>query len=387
MEAVRSLTKPGVPPYHVEYQIRHTPLKGSVGLTRREFDAMLSKATVQMSTSNPGSYTYKFTSLGDSLYDTQNAKFAPLIVEQRVNAKPTATFAKPGQSFKYCLSDADLGQDDTIRIVLTGAAPFDVEFEIKHQSGTIPETFRIPAINANTYSIQIPRSHLRLGTQHIRIRSVRDARGCFLKTEPVSVGPSVQVTLYEAPSIFPLETKTDYCVGERIAYSLSGTPPFEVWYTFDKTARKAKETTTNFRRLAEQPGSYVITGVSDKASSCRAAVNITREIHPLPAVRISQGKVAKVDIHEGGEVELQFEFFGTPPFEFTYTRSSNEKKGQRSQVLETRHEVSEKHKMSVRTGMEGTYEVVAIKDRWCSYSTGSGRGDGKGKEGQKLLQF
>jgi nucleoporin POM152 len=347
---------------------------------------MLGKATVQMHTSKPGLYTYKFTSLGDSLYDNKISKFQPLVLEQRVNAKPTATFAKPGQSFKYCLSDADSVQDDSIPIVLTGAAPFDVEFEIKHQSGTLPETFRIPSITSHTYNIQIPRSHLRLGTQHIRIRSVRDARGCHLKAEPITAGPSVQVTLYEAPSIYPLSAKTDYCVGERIAYSLSGTPPFEVWYTFAGTSRKAKEPTTNFRRLAEQAGSYTITGLSDKGSSCKAAVNISRTIHPLPAVRISQGKVAKVDIHEGGEVELQFEFFGTPPFEFTYTRSSNEKRGVKSQILETRHEISEGHKMSVRTSLEGTYEVVAIKDRWCAYSARGDGGKGRG-EGQKLLQF
>jgi nucleoporin POM152 len=359
---------------------------------------MFGKATVQMHTSSPGLYSYRFTSLGDSLYDTQKAKFQPLVVEQRVNAKPTATFTKPGQSFKYCLADADSTEDDKIPITLTGAAPFDVEIEVKHQSGTVPEVFRIPSIQSHAYDIQVPRSHLRLGTQHIRIRSVRDARGCQLKAEPSiatasNPGLAVTVTLHEAPSIFPLETKADYCVGERIAYSLSGTPPFEVWYTFAGTARKAKETTTNFRRLAEAPGDYAITGVSDRASSCRAAVNITRAIHPLPAVRISQGRVAQVDIHEGGEVALQFEFFGTPPFEFTYTRSSNEKRGQRSQVLETRHAVSQGHGLSVRTSLEGTYEVVAVKDRWCSYSAraadgarGKG-GGGREGEGQKLLRF
>jgi nucleoporin POM152 len=37
----------------------------------------------------------------------------------------------------------------------------------------------------------------------------------------------------------------------------------------------------------------------------------------MPSVRISQGQVSVVDIHEGGEAELSFEFWGTPPFEFT----------------------------------------------------------------------
>jgi nucleoporin POM152 len=34
-------------------------------------------------------------------------------------------------------------------------------------------------------------------------------------------------------------------------------------------------------------------------------------------VKISQGRTSVVDIHEGGEAEILFEFWGTPPFEFT----------------------------------------------------------------------
>jgi nucleoporin POM152 len=76
-----------------------------------------------------------------------------------------------------------------------------------------------------------------------------------------------------------------------------------------------------------------------------------------------------VDIHEGNEVDISFEFWGTPPFEFTYTRSSNAKKGQKSVVLETRHDVSHEYSKVVKASQEGTYEVVAIKDKFCSFST------------------
>jgi nucleoporin POM152 len=41
-------------------------------------------------------------------------------------------------------------------------------------------------------------------------------------------------------------------------------------------------------------------------------------IHPMPSVRINKGRESVVDIHEGGEAQLSFEFGGTPPFEFTY---------------------------------------------------------------------
>ncbi|KLU92582.1 hypothetical protein MAPG_11527 [Magnaporthiopsis poae ATCC 64411] len=106
----------------------------------------------------------------------------------------------------------------------------------------------------------------------------------------------------------------------------------------------------------------------------------------MPSVRISRGRNVRVDIHEGGEVDILFEFGGTPPFEFTYTRSTNEKRGQRPQILETRHDVSHEHSKVVRASQEGTYEVVAIKDRYCSFSTQQ-IGSSKDGAAKKLLQF
>lgn len=351
-------------------------------MSRKSFDAVLSKASIQMDTAKAGLYTYKFSALADNLYN-DDKKFTPLVLEQTVNAKPSATFDKPGLSFKYCKSEQE--NEETIPITLTGVPPFYVEIEIKHQSGSAPETYRIPSIDTHKYGMKIPREHLRLGTQHVRIRQVRDARGCQRISE--LGGPSVQLQLFDAPAIYPLETRTDYCVGERIAYTLSGTPPFEVWYTFDGVRRRAKSTTTTFRRVAEAPGEFSITSISDKASECQAAVGLTKTIHPLPSVRISKGRNVRVDIHEGGEVEILFEFWGTPPFEFTYTRSTNAKKGQKSQVLETRHDTSYEHSKVIRASQEGTYEVVAIKDYYCAFSTLQVEGGGSKDKGQKLLQY
>ena len=359
----RLLTHAGSGPYHVQYEVKHKPTSGSASVARKDFDAALSKAAISMDTSKAGDYTYKFNGLADNLYNIDKS-FHALTVQQHVNARPSASFAKPGQSFKFCAEEQE--HEDTIPIKLTGQAPFSIEIEVKHQAGSVPETYSITAIGTNSYGMQIPREHLRLGSQQIRIRRVRDARGCQQKYELNN--PSVNIQLYDAPSIYPLESREDYCVGERIAYTLSGTPPFDISYDFNGRWN-AKSQTTNFRRVAETPGEFIITSVSDKASECRAAVHLPKTIHPLPSVQISQGRQSRVDIHEGGEVDIQFDFWGTPPFEFTYTRSSNAKKGQRSVVLETRHDVSYDSRKVVKASQEGTYEVVAIKDRYCSFST------------------
>ncbi|KAK0648810.1 hypothetical protein B0T16DRAFT_371410 [Cercophora newfieldiana] len=371
----------GAPPYHVKYEVRHQPIKGSgsSSIGKKELDAASGKASISSDTAKAGTYTYKFTSLSDNLYDNAQS-FKPLIVQQKVNRKPSASFVKPGQTFKFC--KADQAEGDGIPITLSGIPPFSLEVEIKHHSSAAPEIYRTPLINSNSYEIKIPKHLLRLGTQHVRIRDVKDGGGCHSITGFGSA--SVQVQLYEAPTIYPLDSRTDYCVGERIAYTLSGTPPFEVWYTFDGTERKAKSPTTNFRRIAESPGVFSITTVSDKASECRAPVNIVKTIHPMPAVRISKGRNVQIDIHEGSEVEIQFEFWGTPPFEFTYTRSTNAKKGAKSHVLETRHDVSHEHTKTVWASQEGTYEVVAIKDKYCAFSTQAAETKEKG---QKLLTY
>ncbi|KAI1363525.1 hypothetical protein F5Y08DRAFT_340596 [Xylaria arbuscula] len=369
----------GSPPYHVQYEVRAKPRTGSVSVARKDFDAVLSKASVQMDTAKAGVYSYTFSALSDNLYNNDKRQPAPLTLEHTVHPKPMASFVKPGTTFKACMADEI---DQPIPIKLEGQAPFFLELEIKHQSGTFPEIHTVADIRSNNYDVHLPRQKLKLGAQQVRIRKVRDDRGCQYEVEVG--GPVVHIHLYDSPAIYPLEQRMDYCVGERIGYTLSGTPPFEINYQFGGKNMRAKSQTTNFRRVAESPGEFTITSIRDKASECRATVDLTRVIHPMPAVRLSKGRVVQVDIHEGSEVELLFDFEGTPPFEFTYTRSTNAKKGQKSQIIETKHEVSEGYNRVIMASLEGTYQVVAIKDKYCAYSTGQVEGS---ETGQKKLTY
>ncbi|CAL3971721.1 unnamed protein product [Diplocarpon coronariae] len=369
----------GSPPYNVKYQVRHTPDQGSASINNKDFEAALGLATISMDTSKAGTYEYTFSELSDALYDHDAKKYSPLVLEQKVNRKPSARFIKPGQSYKYCKEE--LAGDEVIPIKLEGVPPFSLEVDIKHQKNARPETVKVANIESNHYDFRIPHRFLSLGTHQVSVRKVRDSRGCQQKTE---IGaPHVQVQVYDVPTVVPSDTRTDYCVGERISYTLSGSAPFEIFYTFEGVSRKAKSQATVFRRIAEKPGNFTITGISDKASECKASTKITKIIHEMPSVKISKGRQVEVDIHEGGEVEILFEFWGTPPFEFTYTRSTNARRGHKSEVLETRHEVSNEHSKSIPSSQEGTYEVVAIKDKFCSFSTQHADIQGK----QKLLQY
>ena len=382
-DAVDMLFK-GLPPYKVQYLQTVKPVSGTKSPKTKDLRAALNVASLRMDTAQAGDYTYSFQQLGDSNYDHAGAHFAPLTVKQQVFARPTAAFKSPGKTYSFCSSESE--GEEVIPVQLTGKAPFTLEVELKHIGSMKPETFMLRDVKSHSTTIKIPRNKLHAGKSSVALRRVSDANSCSRTLD--SATPRVQISVHDAPVITALESAMDNCVGDRLNFALSGTAPFSVFYTFEGVERKATSQTTTFRRLAEKPGTFTITGVQDSASSCRSSTNLEKRIHGMPSVRVSKGKDSYVDIHEGGEAEILFEFGGSPPFEFTYTRSSNtDKKGKSSRgvVLDMRSEISDEHSMRIAAHEEGTYEVVAIKDRYCAYSRpGVKVGE---KSGQKKLGY
>jgi len=350
----------------VNYVQHVKPDHGAVTPKNKELRAAVGVASLRMDTSQPGLYEYKFAKLGDANYEDNRKHFTPLSVQQKVNSRPSAAFATPGKTYGFCSVESE--GEEVIPVKLVGQPPFELEVEIKHHSTNKPEQAHYNNINSNTHDIRIPHSRLHLGKSTVSLRRVSDARGCTRSLD--STTPRVQISVHDAPTITALETKTDYCVGDRLNFAISGVAPFQVFYTFEGVAQKATVSSGNtFRRLAEKPGTFVITGLQDSASACRALTNITKHIHGMPSVRVSRGKDSYVDIHEGGEAEILFEFGGQPPFEFTYTRSSNtDKSGKKGVVLDMRSDDSQEHSKRIFASEEGTYEVVSIKDAHCAYS-------------------
>ncbi len=373
----------GAAPFQANY-VQHVKLeqKASIADQNKEIKAVSNMASVRLDTRMAGTYDYRFTQLKDSNYDFSPAHFTPITVQQKVNARPSAAFTSPNKNYKFCSVESD--GEEVVPITLHGAPPFDIEIEIKHQSAA-PETVSLTGITSTIYNLRIPHSRLHVGRSAIHLRRVSDSRGCIRSLD--STTPSVKISVHDAPSITELDARSDFCVGDRINFALSGTAPFNIFYTFEGATRKAVVESTTFRRLAEKPGTFVVTGVQDSASGCKSATSITKHIHGLPSVRVSDGRDSYIDIHEGGSTEIQFDFGGVPPFEFSYTRSSNTDKNGRKKgvVLDLHSEVSEGHTMRVRAHEEGTYEVVSIKDRYCSYSKPGVRVGGEG--GQKRLTY
>lgn len=312
----------GSPPFSFKYMHSFTPVKGQSGVSYKDGTFAGNTAQINLDSSKAGENTYFFNYVGDKHYPSNPES---LKVVQEVYAPPSAKFAQAGRTYGYCKDDPSLtpgldAEAEQIQISLTGTPPFSVEIAITHHGvSTRPEIIRQKDIRTNTYSWPLSRASLDLGTHAISIRSVKDGRGCetILDTDP----SSVRVHVTSPPTIIPMESQDHYCVGEHVSFSLSGQAPFDIFYTFQGRERKARVSSgTEFRRLAESPGEFVITGISDSAmgnSKCRARKDIRKFIHAYPTVEIGRGKTVVSDIHEGGEVDIEFRFTGTPPFEFT----------------------------------------------------------------------
>ena len=373
------LNRLGTPPFDVKYQEHYWPPKGSKSVRTKDFKAALGIASVRMDGSQAGKVEYKFSEVADHNYGSAKKDSNSLVVEQEVYPRPTAQFDAPGKTYSYCSRDES--DEGVIPVTFTGIPPFYLEVEIKHHGAAPAQVLNVPNINSFKHNLKIPQSHLNLGHSNIAVRKVRDARGCQRK--PDARSPRVQISVHDAPFITPMETKSEYCVGERLSFSLAGSGPFTVFYTFEGVPRRATSTGTIFRRLAEKPGAFVITAVQDSASECKATVSIAKTIHGMPTVRLSGGRDAVLDIRAGGVADLLFEFGGDPPFKFTYTRSANARKGRRAEVLETRTEETSERSVRVGATEEGTYEVVSISDAHCTFTK---PGSEKLRAGQKLLQ-
>ena len=305
----------GNAPYEFQYDRRFKSDRGSQSTMTKKLTSGFDTASVKMETAEPGVYTYRITKLGDASYGHDSRAFSPVNFQQRVFPQPEAFFAESGKTYRYC-KDANEGAEH-IPITLNGAPPFQLELEIKHHANAKPERINLPNVDTTRYNLRVPSRVLALGSHSVSIRKVQDSRGCQRVTDLSA--SQVQVSVSDVPGISPLEEDNDFCVGDRITFALLGTPPFNVFYTFQGRERKAKVSSTDFRRIAEQPGQFLITGVSDARStdSCKGKVDILKTIHELPSVRVSKGRTAITDIHEGGEADILFEFGGTPPFHFT----------------------------------------------------------------------
>lgn len=361
----------GAPPFSITYERSYLGHKGvEEDKKSLEISAALSMISIKARTSPAGTHRYTFRGVADARYDTTAASNSAdhIVVEQFVNSRPSAKFAEPEKTYNYC-SDIELSEQDVdaIPVTFTGKAPFSVRYQIKHQVTAATEFLTDVEIPAHSWKLQVPKHMLTLGNHIVSIVEVKDAKGCskqFKDNKSI-----IHIAVSERPSILPMSSHKNFCVGDRISYALQGVPPFKVEYDFNGAHKRATVNGATFSRIAERPGNFSIYALSDSASRCQVSVNdLSSVIYDIPSVRVSEGKTIIESIHEGDQAEIIFHLYGTPPFALTYTRSEIGK-GRKNKVLET-HSVSGiwDDKYIIHSSVAGTFKATELHDAHCRVS-------------------
>lgn len=344
---------------------------------KQKFGVATKFASIKLQNSKAGTYRYTFTGVSDGIYSQNDLKrfdFKEFAVKQTVNPLPLAGFVDRGKDYKICVNtDPEDHTVDPIALTFTGKAPFSVELTVHHEATGKYEKVSLEGIKEKKHFLRDVYQGLGLGKHTVTLNSVSDANGCGRKINKAD--ERVQISVSDVPSVAEINSKTDYCVGERIKFNLNGVAPFEVTYEFN--GQKQRTTTSSqFSRLAAQPGNLTLLSLSDSSSSCQVnlAKNNVKHVHEIPSVEVTEGETIIQDLNGGDQAEIIFHFKGTPPFSFIYTRSECVSHGRRGtprcKVVET-IPVKNINEMSysILTSLQGTYQATAVEDKWCSYNS------------------
>lgn len=361
------------------------------------FTSALNTTNLELSTALPGWHTYILNTVGDAVYPPSRLQEfsteSPRRLEQMVFPLPSAAFASTASKHNrpsLCVGDG-LDRLQSLPVLkLQGQAPFTVMFEVVSTSsssaaasGTAAYRFTRSGIKGNEYKLDLHKDEFAFtskGLWSIRVVQVTDANKCQSALVQESRRPgqddkAMTIEVAETADITAASTREDYCIGERVEFSLQGSPPWTVSYEFNGKTAQAAVSKPDFSRVAEKPGVLTIKSVAHQQNQCRRDINpqfsqdMVKTIHDLPTVRISEGNHFVEDLREGNQAEIIFTFKGVPPFSFTYQRSEPVDTHAKPKVLET-NTVSGilEDRYSIWAAVEGTWSVTWLQDRWCQVS-------------------
>ncbi|CCH46065.1 Titin [Wickerhamomyces ciferrii] len=368
----------GAPPFVVDY----TAIDPNGYRSSKSISVATRFASIRLPNDKGGEFKYIINGIYDAIYSKSDlAKIRynidPITVSQSVISSPSGEFKDKRKSYRTCTTNLlDHSLLEPIKLNLNGNAPYTITFEIYHESSSKSDFLTLKDIKTPMDLKDLYRG-LKLGNHIVNIVKIIDADGCI--QEDFAESNYISISITDTPKISQLDSSVNYCVGDHIGYQLIGTPPFTVVYSFNGLDLKSVERSSQFSRLASEPGTIGISSLQDSSSNC--VVNftlpenkdlsdkLTINVRPIPSVEVSEGDIIVQDIHEGDQAEVIFSFEGTPPFALTYVRYEEVevKRGRRrSQVVET-HTVNGIYAFEYRvlTSLQGTYEAIEVSDAFC----------------------
>lgn len=344
----------GKAPFKVLYTHSIQPLENAENKAEiKEFTEVVDTFYLKllMDTSKPGIHTFKFLGLSDGNYKTVVKLDRPLIVKQKVNPAPSAAFIEPEQKVFHCSSKN--APPYVLKLKLIGKAPFNITLEQKRDSQHVRNiemnNIGLADLTKNkdgsmtwtpeTKSINI------MGKHEFILQSLSDQSGCKTTFDGSEVSTFLEIADQARISTF---NPPDLCIGDLLSYTLQGTPPFTIGYTWKGVAQT--EITVADPMLsfwAGAAGTLTITKVCNSADCCDDSVSsdltLISRVHELPKAVVGDGDDSFDDIKEGDESSFSIDFEGVPPFSFTYTRSRSGGSSALKEELFTVSDIKSKH--------------------------------------------
>lgn len=384
----------GKPPFVVSYLINYP--HGKTKSSSMVIDS--NDVSIPLTLKRKGVYEHVFTAVYDSRYTEDRLRRIDYkdsfpTIRYQVQGSPGLQVDKTHMQF--CENQvSDHSFSASLPITFEGRFPFELSGSIRNVNGDLIDTFQVhevnkPWVDLADFKLSRPlKSLLSVGEYIIAFQEITDASKCYLKL--LSSQNTVRVSVTEVPTIQKQNVKDYYCVGEHIAYNMSGIAPFTLFYEFNGQMRKAEQG-HEFVRLASKPGEFAIHALKDSSASL-CLVNYTSndseyeklklQVHDLPSVEISQGDSIIKNLHEGDRTEITFKFTGLPPFQVTYVRTLGEEEGhpkrRKSSKKPAKHARRVVEKKTIKdiwdyeyteiVGLEGTYEAIMVADAFCKAS-------------------
>lgn len=162
----------GTPPFVVTYDVIHNmkviPQKVKIDGLRHQ---------IELKPSNAGHFSYRFTTISDSVYPGSSLSGKLMTLEQDVKPPASARLIKPNDEMIACIEESI-----HVGVHLQGEAPFTLEYEVVHDGRRYKQ--KVKDVEGDSYTITTD-ALTHGGEYTLALASVQDKTGCkvYLKDE------------------------------------------------------------------------------------------------------------------------------------------------------------------------------------------------------------
>ncbi|KAF9435402.1 hypothetical protein BGZ76_006352 [Entomortierella beljakovae] len=371
----------GKPPFTLRYRRSSRSAKGNRDVsTILEEKSQHSTMRIPILTDESGSVSYHFETISDAVYQNVEVRHEklPVVFKHLVRAPPTAKLVSTTKQ-SYCKNEITGAKEKIAIQIQDGVGPYSLAIEIMRPNQAVAEKLYEHDVvpQKGIYEWTLPAKFTEMGLYKVSILRVTDVNGCS-----DGVASTVEFDILDTPSITPLRSIKDACVGDKIEYSVKGeAPPFKVFYSVNQANHTMSLDSKRraFSLEATKPGLVSINKVCQTLANKQCCMQPIEEmsvmIWAIPTVKVAGGANLITDLREGDRAEVEATFVGEAPFSWSYVRTEavydkerHIKHGKKPRIIEERTiENIPGHKYSFFTAIEGTIVPVWIKDKHCQF--------------------